>query len=305
MTRFKKILLGILAAGALFAAASLVHADSPNFWLLSSNYLKPLTSTWGLQLPSLTSQNCLGTDSSGHVQAGTCGSGSSSSTAIHVGPNTATSTSFTFASTTAASGLSTTLYSSGNTITWGTTLQAGYSIPLTASSTNWNNWYNTSVLGSQGQFLGNSANGTPGWFTPYTVTVGAVGSGANYSNADVGVAINAAYAALPTSTPGTILVMNGSYTFSTPVTFTTADKPLLLNCEAGTKLNYTGSGTAMTFDTSTSSSPNFVSGYGMDGCQLYGPSGTGSTIGVAIGGSNNSEGITIQNNKIKSFGKLV
>ena len=55
MTRFKKILLGFIGAGALFAIASIVNATTPNFWLLSNNFIKPLTSTWNLQVGSHSS----------------------------------------------------------------------------------------------------------------------------------------------------------------------------------------------------------------------------------------------------------
>jgi hypothetical protein len=83
MTRFKKILLGLLGAATLFTVASIAMAQtSPNYWLISGSYLKPLFSTYGLQLPTLTNKNCLGTDASGHVQNGTCSGGSSSTTQV-------------------------------------------------------------------------------------------------------------------------------------------------------------------------------------------------------------------------------
>ena len=57
------VLVGLFIGG-------IAYADSANYWLISGTYLKPLFSTYGLQLPTLTNKGCLGTDSSGHVQTG-------------------------------------------------------------------------------------------------------------------------------------------------------------------------------------------------------------------------------------------
>lgn len=70
------------------------------------------------------------------------------------------------------------------------------------------------ATGTQGTFLGNSATNTPGWFTPYTVTVGPSGSGSNYiatgTNDQIG--INAATQAVASSTGGGMpLIKAGNY----------------------------------------------------------------------------------------------
>lgn len=78
----KPYLISALAVGftlgaLLFSAHSANAQVTGNLWKISSNYLEPVLSTWGLQVPSLASQNCIGTDGSGKFQAGTCSGGGS------------------------------------------------------------------------------------------------------------------------------------------------------------------------------------------------------------------------------------
>lgn len=52
------------------------HAQvSTNYWLLSGGTIKPTIGTWTLTLPYLTNQNCVGTDATGKLQAGSCSGG--------------------------------------------------------------------------------------------------------------------------------------------------------------------------------------------------------------------------------------
>lgn len=84
-------IIGLFIGGKVFA-------DNPNFWLLSNNFLKPLSSSWHLQLPYISSGNCLQTTTAGQVigSGSACGSGASSSSTII---NGLTATNFTFVAT--------------------------------------------------------------------------------------------------------------------------------------------------------------------------------------------------------------
>ncbi len=77
-----KYLLATLAVGItlgafLFSASAASAQVSGGFWYPSGSYLTPVVSTWGIKLPSLTSESCLGTNSSGEFIAGTCSGGGS------------------------------------------------------------------------------------------------------------------------------------------------------------------------------------------------------------------------------------
>lgn len=128
-------------------------------------------------------------------------------------------------------------------------------------------------------------------------SVGAVLYADQYPGADIGAKINAAYADLPEQ-GGTIKVPTGAYSFSTPIVMETEDKFATIECDAGTKLAYTGSGSAITIDTLGLDN----SEYGIDGCTLRGPDRTGSTVGVYLGGTYGAAGAKIQNTVISDFG---
>ena len=93
---------------------------------------------------------------------------------------------------------------------------------------------------------------------------------------DFGAQVNAAYTSCP-STGCRIQVPAGSHTVSTPISFTTLNKPVVLQCDAGTTealtrdrgttaLYYTGtSGAAITMATGGGA------GSGVQGCALFGP----------------------------------
>lgn len=73
------LVLGTLAFGYVAHAQS-IPSQSP-FWVSGSNITPiPLNAALGLKIPSLASQNCLGTDSTGVFEAGTCSGGGGSST---------------------------------------------------------------------------------------------------------------------------------------------------------------------------------------------------------------------------------
>jgi hypothetical protein len=106
---------------------------------------------------------------------------------------------------------------------------------------------------------------------------------------DFGAQVNAAYASCPSSGCH-IRIPAGSYTVSTPIAFTTPNKPVVLECDAGTTetlnndhgtttLNYTGtSGAAITMNTDGGT------GSGVRGCALIGPgfSGANKAIGLML-----------------------
>lgn len=64
----------------LFFIPAFAVAQSTNTWFLSGGNLRPNLSTWGLQIPALANQSCLGTNSTGVFIAGTCSGGGGSST---------------------------------------------------------------------------------------------------------------------------------------------------------------------------------------------------------------------------------
>ena len=85
------LLLGALAGTELSFAPQASAQVSGSLWKLVSNVLFPVNSTWGLAVPSLANNNCIGTDSSGIFIAGTCSGGGGGSVGNwftpHVGYN--------------------------------------------------------------------------------------------------------------------------------------------------------------------------------------------------------------------------
>jgi len=119
------------------------------------------------------------------------------------------------------------------------------------------------------------------------------------AGADIGAQINAAYADLPATGGAIILIEGGS--FSTPISFATPNKPVLLEGLPGDviTLTYTGSsGAAVTFDYGAA----HRMGHGLRDLTLTGPGNATGTIGVMFGGANGAEGITFRDFKIQSFG---
>lgn len=90
---------------------------------------------------------------------GFSGSGSAATTTI----NGASGPAFTFA-TGSATGIGLTVSTSTGTVTFTPTVSSGYSVPLTASTTNWNNFYDTPstriTAGTNLQWSGNTLNNT-------------------------------------------------------------------------------------------------------------------------------------------------
>jgi hypothetical protein len=127
-----------------------------------------------------------------------------------------------------------------------------------------------------------------------------VRSASDFPGADIGEQINAAYADLPDAGGVIYLAQGGS--FSTPIVFATADKPVLLVGLPGDiiTLTYTGTdGTAITFDYGT----GHRMGHGFRDLTVTGPGNSTNTIGVMFGGNNGAEGIAFRDFKIQSFGK--
>jgi hypothetical protein len=110
-----------------------------------------------------------------------------------------------------------------------------------------------------------------------------------WGSSDIGTQINAAYRA-GASTGVHIHPVPGVYSFTTPITFTTASKPVFLDCAPGvdgnqssnsatTQLRYTPmTGTAITF--------NNGGGSKVMGCSLAGSGKANSTVAVVMGGTN-------------------
>ena len=165
------------------------------FWKLSGGNLLPSLATWGVRVPSLPSEDCVGTDATGLLQAGTCtgGSGGGGTTTIDydgVDQGTFEVLDFTltdFAITESPStdfdiaihadiARDTELYTDAKVSTYLTTgvgltevgglidWDTGYAAVLTASSTNWNDFFDTpsSVItaGTDISWTGNTLNVT-------------------------------------------------------------------------------------------------------------------------------------------------
>lgn len=127
----------------------------------------------------------------------------------------------------------------------------------------------------------------------------------SFAGADIGAQINAAYAACP-SIGCPIYVPTGSYTFSTPIVFGTAGKVPTLICGAGggaVNLTYTGVGTSTTFNY-LNLSGSLLAGGGGQNCNLIGQQNAG-TIGLQIGGSNGSNGISLSNIHVINFAQNI
>lgn len=126
--------------------------------------------------------------------------------------------------------------------------------------------------------------------------------GAAYEQApDIGIGINKAYAALPAS-GGRIIVPSGSFKFATPIVFGTANKPaILVGSGYGTSLTYTPtSGTAITMNYGPGVATNHPRGAGVRDLRIIGP-GSGSTIGLLLGGANGAEGFKCDSCYISGF----
>jgi hypothetical protein len=109
---------------------------------------------------------------------------------------------------------------------------------------------------------------------------------------DIGDEINKAYAALPSS-GGTIIIAAGTYSFHTPITFTTSGKLVSLcgSPSGAANLIFTGAGTssatAITLDYTPAGGGGWVTGHGLRDFNLYYNSTT-----LTVGGPNKAVEIT-------------
>jgi len=135
--------------------------------------------------------------------------------------------------------------------------------------------------------------------------LGGVLDATQFSGADIGAQINAAYAELP-ATGGTIYVPRGIYSFSTEIEITTAGKPAVIECAPGgaTRLTYTGStGTSTEFDVDWSDSPAAQEwGLGIQGCWFYGEDNGYANVGLEVGGTNGGQGFAMHDTRWYTFG---
>lgn len=116
-----------------------------------------------------------------------------------------------------------------------------------------------------------------------------------FSGADTGAQVNAAYASLPA--PGGTIYVTASASFSTPIVFGTAGKYVKLIGLGGVVLTYTATGgTAITFNVRA----GHATGWGMEGITLVGPSPT-RAIGLVLGGTNGFEGASIKDCNFSNF----
>lgn len=133
------------------------------------------------------------------------------------------------------------------------------------------------------------------------VTVGTANADFLVSNySDVGAALNAAYASLP-SAGGNIWLLDGNYSFSTPILFNTAQKLVTFRGDpaGASSLTYTGGGTsvALTLNMTAAVTP----GYGVQGIKLIGPGSAGSTVGIQLGGLGADDGKGFAGGTLRDF----
>jgi len=142
------------------------------------------------------------------------------------------------------------------------------------------------------------------------VTVGPTNADFIVSNyIDVGDAINAAYASLPTN-GGVVFVQDATYSFSTPIVFGTNGKfaTLMGNGGASTRLIWTPtSGTAITFNDGnpTGHLNHQVTGFTLMGSASLiaaGQTNTNTSVGIFYGGSNGAVGVNTHDMNVNGFG---
>lgn len=133
------------------------------------------------------------------------------------------------------------------------------------------------------------------------------------SYADIGAAVNAAYASLPTD-GGTIFIQNGTYSYTTPIVFGTNAKiaSLIGSSAAGTILKYTPtSGNAITVnhgDVSGRHRQHEVAHFTMMGTSVFvfvGTTNTRTSVGLFLGGANGSPAVSVHDMTINGFGTQI
>lgn len=147
MKRFAFVIIAILLL-ALGALPFMANAQSAATWIPTTTYLKPFKSTLGIRVPALASAgSCLTTDADGDFVTASCSGGSGVTSVAMTVPT---------GLTVAGSPITT-------TGTLAVSLTSGYNIPLTASTTAWNNFLKTPstiiTAGTGIDWSGNTLNG--------------------------------------------------------------------------------------------------------------------------------------------------
>jgi hypothetical protein len=125
---------------------------------------------------------------------------------------------------------------------------------------------------------------------------------------DIGASINTAYANLPAN-GGKIMLPPGSFNFSTPLNFGTANKPVIVEGSGSfaTQLTYTGtlSSTAITMNYGPGVVTNHPRGNGLKNLTIIGPGASSTGIGLLLGGTNGAEGFEASGVNIGGFNIVV
>jgi hypothetical protein len=129
----------------------------------------------------------------------------------------------------------------------------------------------------------------------------------DYSGADIGAKINAAYAALPADGGIINVSTKGTLNFSTTINQNVENKRALIKCQPGgaTQLYWTGYGGTSTIINSGAGdvgSADHDQSYGVEGCYYHTFDGSTSTA-IQLGGNRGAEGATVSDVKIKRFGR--
>lgn len=155
--------------------------------------------------------------------------------------------------------------------------------------------------------LGNQTVTMPGSSTLTVNSLNQVLNAAAFSGADAGAKINAAYAALPSS-GGKIIypVASGGESFSTPIVFSSPNKPVILTCNGAAgfsadTLSYTGTGTGITYNNGAGIVPNSPGVNGIRDCNFQATSNSATLL--FMGGANGAEGGIVTDSRF--FGGLL
>lgn len=186
------VAVGLIFGGIILQTSGQTISTLPVF-KLSGTTMTPRVNTWSFQVPQLSNCNTIDTDASGNFACGTDEGGAGSGITSINGLTTTTQVFATGSST----GIGLTVGSSGATHTFTPTVSAGYIIPLSASTTQWNSLFNASSSWNTAFGWGNHA--TAGYHTSSSLS--AV-SPLNYNSVTGAFSVTSSYA-IPLSASST------------------------------------------------------------------------------------------------------
>lgn len=170
-----------------------------------------------------------------------------------------------------------------------------------------------------GVFAGLTANststpirflGTGSYSTIASSTFASLASTTNFENtlyadswpgADIGKKIQNAYDASIFS-PHIHVSGNGTSTFPTTIDFGTEGKRVVLTCDPGVTLQYTG--TVAAINLNATNLAQLRKGWGVDGCHIVG-NGSYQGVGIVMGGTHGAQGAYVKNSTFEGFTQAI